>query len=94
MPRDSIRSLRHAALAVIALGALSISVPVSLWWSQRAVFQPLRAAQPIQAIGYDTAGPLLPAPLLPGARVRGRSALTGGPVPNEAGARRGPPRQG
>jgi hypothetical protein len=73
MPPDSIRSLRHAALAVTALGALSISVPASLWWSQRAVFQPLRVAQPIQAIGYDT--PPSPAPLGSGARA-GESELS------------------
>jgi hypothetical protein len=44
MPREQARSLRHAVIAVGALGALSLSVPVSLWLDPDGIFPAHRPA--------------------------------------------------
>lgn len=69
MPRDSARSLRAAVVAVGALGALSLSVPASLWMAPGGVFPVLHpVAHTVQASGFDSAGRQLasPARLRPG----------------------------
>jgi hypothetical protein len=69
MPGESARSLRKAALAVGTLGALSLSVPVSLWLSPSGVFPALRpVAHTVQARVLDGGGRRLdsPARLRPG----------------------------
>lgn len=70
MPGESVRSLRHAALVVGALGALSLSVPMSLLLSSTGVFPALHpAGHSVQASAFDDAGRRLasPARLRPGA---------------------------
>ena len=69
MPPDSARSLRAAVVAVGALGALSLSVPASLWMAPGGVFPVLRPADhSVQARGFDGEGRQLasPARLRPG----------------------------
>ena len=69
MSGESARSLRNAALAVGALGALSLSVPASLWLSPSGVFPVLRpVGHTVQARVLDGEGRLLdgPARLRPG----------------------------
>ncbi|MEO6501514.1 MAG: hypothetical protein ABIQ09_06335 [Jatrophihabitantaceae bacterium] len=72
MPRDSARSLRAAVVAVAALGAVSLSVPASLWLAPSGVFPELRTAQHgVQARGFDGEGRQLSSPawLRPGSSV-------------------------
>ncbi|HEX8081510.1 MAG TPA: hypothetical protein VF557_14965 [Jatrophihabitans sp.] len=69
MPRDSARSLRAAVVAVGALGALSLSVPASLWMAPGGVFPVLRPVDhSVQLRGLDGGGRQLssPARLRPG----------------------------
>ncbi|HEV2885447.1 MAG TPA: hypothetical protein VGX49_00930 [Jatrophihabitans sp.] len=70
MPRESVRSLRAAVLGVGALGALSLSVPASLWISPSRVFPALQpVGQTVQtATAFDANGRQLanPARLRPG----------------------------
>jgi hypothetical protein len=69
MPGESARSLRKGALAVCALGALSLSVPASLWLSPSGVFPTLRPVDhTVEAHVLDDEGRLLhgPARLRPG----------------------------
>ncbi|HEX8094365.1 hypothetical protein [Jatrophihabitans sp.] len=69
MSGESARSLRNAALSVGALGALSLSVPMSLWLSPSGVFPVLRpVGHTVQARALDGEGRLLdrPARLRPG----------------------------
>ena len=69
MPRDSARSLRAAVVAVGALGALSLSVPASLWMAPGGVFPVLRPVDhSVQTPGLDGEGRQLasPARLRPG----------------------------
>jgi len=68
MPGESARSLRTAVIAVAVLGALSLSVPASLWLSPGRLFPSLEpVGQIIQARVVDDQGrPLDPAQLRPG----------------------------
>jgi len=69
MAGESARSLRKAAIAVAALGALSLAVPASLWLSPSAVFPVLQpVGHTVQARALDSAGGPLdsPARLRPG----------------------------
>ncbi len=69
MPRDSARSLRAAVIAVAALGAVSLSVPASLWLTPGGVFPgPRPADHSVQVRGFDGEGRQLasPARLRPG----------------------------
>jgi hypothetical protein len=69
MPGESARSLRKATLAVGTLGALSLSVPASLWLSPSGVFPALRpVGHTVQARALDGNGGLVgsPARLRPG----------------------------
>lgn len=69
MPGESARSLRTAAMAVAALGALSLAVPASLWLSPGGMFPVLHpVGQTVQARLLDSAGQALdsPAVLRPG----------------------------
>jgi hypothetical protein len=71
MSGESARSLRTAVLAVGALGALSLSVPLSLWLSPSGLFPVLHpVGRTVQASLFDEAGRLLdsPARLRPGSR--------------------------
>lgn len=68
MPGESVRSLRHAAVIVGALGALLLSVPISLLTS-KAVFPTLHpGGHTVEASAFDDAGHRLahPARLRPG----------------------------
>lgn len=69
MSGESARSLRKAAIAVGALGALSLAVPASLWLSPTGVFPVLQpVGHTVQARALDSAGGQLdsPARLRPG----------------------------
>lgn len=69
MPGESARSLRKGALAVGVLGALSLSVPASLWLSPKGVFPTLHpVGHTVQARLLDGGGRVLasPARLRPG----------------------------
>jgi hypothetical protein len=70
MPGESVRSLRQAAIVVGALGALVLSVPLSLVLSSEALFPALHPiGHTVQASAFDDAGRrlALPARLRPGA---------------------------
>ena len=72
MPRDSARSLRAAVIAVAALGALSLSVPASLWMTPGGTFSGLQPVHSVvQAHGFDGEGRQLasPARLRPGSSI-------------------------
>ncbi len=71
MPREPVRSLRHAVLAVAGLGALSLTVPACLWLTSEATAGGQVRDRGSQADGYDDAGHRLarPAQLRPGASV-------------------------
>jgi hypothetical protein len=69
MPAESARSLRKAVLAVGTLGALSLSVPASLWLSPSGVFPVLHpVGHSVQVRVLDGDGRLVhsPARLRPG----------------------------
>ena len=70
MSGESVRSLRSAAIVVGALGALLLSVPISLLASSHGLFPALRpSGHTVEASAFDDAGRRLarPARLRPGA---------------------------
>jgi hypothetical protein len=73
MPGESARSLRKAVIAVGALGALSLSVPASLWLSPGRLFPTLHpVSQIVQARVVDDHGRPVDTP----ARLRPGSSTT------------------
>jgi hypothetical protein len=70
MPGEPVRSLRHAAIVVAALGALSLLVPMSLLLSSNGLFPVLHpGSHTVDASAFDDTGRQLarPARLRPGA---------------------------
>jgi hypothetical protein len=90
MSGESARSLRKAVISVGTLGALSLSVPASLWLSPGSLFPVLQpVSQTVQASMFDDAGRLLDRPvrLRPGSRIQ---IVVTGLTPDEPILLRGP----
>jgi hypothetical protein len=78
MPRESVRSLRAGVLGVGALGALLLSVPVSLWMGSGTVYPVLRPVQSnASAVAFSADGRLLTSPARLGAGSSAEVVATG-----------------